>query len=123
MVGANNNLSHEFAVWRGVRLSADFCLQLVQRTILLATIQTASRLTGSVFISVVEALTLVFIFVWVAYSGKAAFVWLKIQTFDRPDMRRFILVMGILLELLLVCVLFIASTSFANTMAEQLRDI
>ena len=123
MVGAKNNLSHEFAVWRGGRLAADFCLQLIQRAIVLATIQTASRLTGSVFISIVESVTLLLIFAWVVYSGKSASIWLKIQTVDRPDMRRFILAIGILLETLLVCILFVASTSFASAMAERLRAI
>lgn len=113
-------LTTELSVWKGGRVVADFCLQAIQRAALLAAISAAAKITGNVFISIIETITLLLIFAWMIYTGAMASRWIKIQTMDRPKTFKIVTAAAFAGEFLLMGLLFMAVTSFADVMAQHM---
>lgn len=112
-------LESEFGFAKGGRVVTDFCLQAVQRAVILATISAAAKVTGSAVISIVETCTFLLLFAWIVYSSTCAARWLKIKTINRPDMYRLIGIVAILVEFAFMIVLWLGVGSFSSAMAER----
>lgn len=117
---AKELLVAEMSGWKAGRIVTDFCLQAIQRAVVLATVSAAAKITGDPLIGLVEAATLLLFFGWVVYSGAMSARWMKIQTIDRPGLYRWVAPFAFIVEFGFISVLFLASTSFANAMTERL---
>lgn len=112
-------LEFQFAVNKGFRTAADFALQLIQRAVVWATIKAAADITQQPILRVVEGVTFLFIFAWAAWSFQAAKSWLQARIKSQRIFNMTAWAVG-LAELLLICLVLLAGSSFVTALAARL---
>ncbi|WP_295217302.1 hypothetical protein [uncultured Brevundimonas sp.] len=119
---SKEQLEAELAGWKIGRVVTDFCLQAVQRAVVLATVGAAAKITGDPLISIVETATFLLFFAWTIYSGAMASRWIKLQNYDRPSRYRLVAAIAFTVEFVFIAVLWLATGSFAAAMAERFAN-